>query len=194
MKRLIFRKCAAALVAGAMIMGVSANAALDINGFGVVGTIVSGEPSSVANEVGYANKLLSLAPNATLTFTWPSPIGTHVLTTGNQTGVAGSGIVSGGAQDETGNASVPSGWEYVLAKYDGPNGGAVLWYLGGASINLPANSDGLWVNTEGNGFGLSHFTVFNATVPEPSTVIAGALLLLPFAASTVRIMRKSRKA
>ncbi len=31
-----------------------------------------------------------------------------------------------------------------------------------------------------------------APVPEPSTIIAGALLLLPFAASTIRRMRKNR--
>jgi hypothetical protein len=30
------------------------------------------------------------------------------------------------------------------------------------------------------------------TVPEPSTVIAGALLLLPLAASAVRIMRRTK--
>ena len=30
-------------------------------------------------------------------------------------------------------------------------------------------------------------------VPEPTTMIAGALLLLPFGASTLRMLRKSRK-
>jgi hypothetical protein len=33
-----------------------------------------------------------------------------------------------------------------------------------------------------------------SAVPEPTTMIAGALLLLPFGASTVRMLRKSRKA
>jgi hypothetical protein len=31
-------------------------------------------------------------------------------------------------------------------------------------------------------------------VPEPTTIIAGALLLLPFGASAVRILRKNRAA
>jgi F0F1-type ATP synthase assembly protein I len=31
-------------------------------------------------------------------------------------------------------------------------------------------------------------------VPEPTTMIAGALLLLPFGASTLRILRKTRTA
>jgi hypothetical protein len=34
--------------------------------------------------------------------------------------------------------------------------------------------------------------VHNVVVPEPTTMIAGALLLLPFGASTLRILRKSR--
>jgi hypothetical protein len=33
-----------------------------------------------------------------------------------------------------------------------------------------------------------------AQVPEPSTVVAGALLLLPFGVSTIRILRKNKKA
>ena len=33
-----------------------------------------------------------------------------------------------------------------------------------------------------------------AIVPEPTTMIAGALLLLPFGASTLRILRKNRVA
>ena len=38
------------------------------------------------------------------------------------------------------------------------------------------------------------FQVTAVEVPEPTTMIAGALLLLPFGASTLRILRKSRKA
>jgi hypothetical protein len=33
---------------------------------------------------------------------------------------------------------------------------------------------------------------FSVPVPEPATIIAGALLLLPFGASTVRILRRNR--
>lgn len=33
-----------------------------------------------------------------------------------------------------------------------------------------------------------------ATIPEPTTIVAGILLLLPFAASTLRILRKTRAA
>jgi hypothetical protein len=37
-------------------------------------------------------------------------------------------------------------------------------------------------------------TVVTAPVPEPTTIIAGALLLLPFGASTLRILRRNRMA
>jgi hypothetical protein len=37
-------------------------------------------------------------------------------------------------------------------------------------------------------------TITPAPVPEPTTMIAGALLLLPFGASTLRMLRKSRTA
>jgi hypothetical protein len=33
-----------------------------------------------------------------------------------------------------------------------------------------------------------------APVPEPTTMVAGALLLLPFGASTIRILRRNRTA
>ena len=32
-----------------------------------------------------------------------------------------------------------------------------------------------------------------AAVPEPSTIVAGGILLVPFAISAVRILRKNRK-
>jgi hypothetical protein len=38
------------------------------------------------------------------------------------------------------------------------------------------------------------FAAGNGTVPEPTTVLAGALLLLPFGASTLRILRRNRAA
>lgn len=47
--------------------------------------------------------------------------------------------------------------------------------------------------------GVSHVEFFGSeghttSVPEPSTIVAGALLLLPFGVSTVRILRKNRTA
>ena len=58
------------------------------------------------------------------------------------------------------------------------------------------NSPGYFVNgSTGSGAGLQQYEYeFISSVPEPTTMIAGALLLLPFGASTLRILRKTRKA
>ena len=56
-----------------------------------------------------------------------------------------------------------------------------------AESGLP---DFIDLNTElsGNDFVVSEISL--TAVPEPSTIISGALMLLPFGASTVRILRK----
>src|SRR5688572_8734313 len=41
-------------------------------------------------------------------------------------------------------ASVPAGFDYVLAKYDGPQGGAVLFFLNGQAATLPTSDFPLW--------------------------------------------------
>lgn len=95
---------------------------------------------------------------------------------------------SGGAGDQVG-----SGWDYVIAKYDGKNAGYILFYLGGQAANIPQDPDNFWTTT--GQYGISGWTAFNATtssVPEPSTVVAGALLLLPLGVSALRILRKDR--
>jgi hypothetical protein len=129
--------------------------------------------------VVYANTLLAQVANQTVV----SGGYTYVTSLTEYTG-----SVSGGIQDKTKNTSVPAGWEYVLAKYDGPNGGSVLWYLGGASIMLPSTSEPLFHNVAGQGYEISHFTVFNP-IPEPSTYIAGGLLLIPLLAQARRWKR-----
>jgi hypothetical protein len=134
----------------------------------VVGIVVSGEPSSIADEVVYVNTLLGLGANA-----GPIVIGGHTYTTGP---VDYNGTVTALNAVQWESINVPSGYEYVLAKYDGPNGGDMVWYLGGMSMTLPSDSWPLWKNKPGNaGLGLSHFTVFNAvSTPDYGTT---ALLL-----------------
>jgi hypothetical protein len=100
---------------------------------------------------------------------------------------AGSSF-SGGAA----NTTVPAGWNFVIAKYDGKQAGYVVYYLGGQSETLPTTPLNYWTTTTGQ-YGISGWTAFNA-VPEPTTLVAGALLLLPFGASTIRILRKKRAA
>jgi hypothetical protein len=97
---------------------------------------------------------------------------------------------SGGAGD-----SVGSGWDYVIAKYDGKNAGYILFYLGGQAATLPQYPADFWTSNTSQ-YGISGWTAFNTqtAVPEPSTIVAGALLLLPLGVSAVRILRKGQQA
>jgi hypothetical protein len=83
--------------------------------------------------------------------------------------------------DTSGNTTVPAGWNFVIAKYDGQNAGYVVFYLGGASATIPTTPDNFWT-TKGQ-YGISGWIGFDA-VPEPTTVLAGggALGLLLFGA------------
>ncbi len=51
-----------------------------------------------------------------------------------------------------------------------------------------------WKFTSTESDPVTTFSATASTVPEPSTVVAGALLLLPFGISTVRILRKNKNA
>jgi hypothetical protein len=71
---------------------------------------------------------------------------------------------------------------------------AALTLLGLGSVTGVANGAfGVFALTLTDGQGNSAQPVLGM-VPEPSTVVAGMLLLLPFAVSTVRIMRKNKVA
>lgn len=82
---------------------------------------------------------------------------------------------------------VPAGAQFVLGKYG--SSGYFVWFLGGEDAWIPTKSHPLWVNPGGNGYALSHYST---VVPEPTTIVAGALLLLPFGVSTLRTLRKWR--
>ena len=104
--------------------------------------------------------------------------------------VIGNNISQGGAGQQVG-----SGWDYVIAKYDGKNAGYVLFYLGGQAADLPQFPNDFWTTSQQ--YGISGWTAFDVTptvVPEPATVVAGALLLLPLGVSAIRILRKGRTA
>lgn len=59
----------------------------------------------------------------------------------------------------------------------------LFWSAGGSNWGDAGNS---WATTSGN----AHEYVVEVPVPEASTIVAGALMLLPFGVSTLRIMRK----
>lgn len=163
---------------------------LTINSDNVVGAKdikTPGDTSDIPHERDVANTLLAMVAGVGQ----PAPPfedGEYVTSTIEYgTGGIGSATVTGGAQV---GGAIDAGWEYALAKYDGPKAGWVLFYLGGDDTVLPNLPYSLWGNPTDTGFALSHATVFNA-VPEPSTYIAGALLLIPLLAQARRLKRSA---
>jgi VPDSG-CTERM motif len=78
-----------------------------------------------------------------------------------------------------------TGFEYLFAKYDGPNYGSEVWYIGGltGTITIPATA---------GGYGLSGWTLFTpgSQVPDGgSTVALLGLTLVGLAVVRARLQR-----
>ena len=148
-----------------VLLVAPAYAAISLNDPGVVGTIEAGtQNSSTDNEVEWANYLLSLGANATVTADGNIP--TDGASENYKTGINNyNGTLTGGTQIN--NSTNVSGYAYVLAKYDGQNAGYVLFNVAAYGNTIPGTSEPIWTNTQGNGYGLSHFTGYGSTsVPD----------------------------
>ncbi|MGC3961033.1 MAG: hypothetical protein QM813_24810 [Verrucomicrobiota bacterium] len=182
------------------LLGVSANNATTA---GVVGTSYGNIGKGQGNwayESGAANAILALALGGS---------GTYEGQTANANNVYDYVGSYDGKQTTSGTTTttIPAGWDFVIAKYDGKNAGYVLYYLGGTSQTIPAYPADYWTANP-NKWMISGWTGFNSSsdsvnsgsvtssvaVPEQSTIIAGNLLLLPLGASVFRILRKTRGA
>ncbi len=174
MKYLDIKKLTAGFaVLGCLVAGSAS--ALTIDSPGVVGTIVVGEPASDANEAIWVNYLLSLGATTTSVANLGNPAANHTFTTGindfNGTVSSASSL-----KDTTGNNSVPAGYDFVLAKYDGPHGGDVVFATGGAAFTLPTAGDDFF--TSNLGLGLSHFVAYIDTSKTPPVPDGGSTVLL----------------
>lgn len=86
------------------------------------------------------------------------------------------------------------GYTYLVAGWDGPQGADQIYYIAGLTGEISISNSELPADFQK---GLSNYWLGTSTptsVPEPSTVVAGALLLLPLGVSAVRILRKNRTA
>lgn len=168
----------AVLAAAVAFSGLlSSNAyALSITDANVVGTIVDAVPFGDAVLTDYVNHLLSMsAPSG------PSVYGTETY---QRTDIAiGSTSVSllDSSAPASGDLFIPGGWEYVVAKYDGKNAGAVVLYLGGASYTLEPTSYDIWTNIQNQGYALSGWVAYN-------TVECTNCLPVPDGGSTVTLL------
>jgi len=112
-------------------------------------------------------------------------------------------LVADGGYPSRGNITsfnLTSGNEYLVAKYDGPNGGLEVWYIGNLSgrIYIPATAAGtLFGQPSDTQYGLSGTWVLNGTPPglPPTGVPDGGatVLLLGAALSGLGLIRRKLK-
>jgi hypothetical protein len=163
MKAVKLKYCVvAAALALFMVPGAYA-VPLTLDDVGVAGIVEPGtENSNVANELAWANYLLGLGANTSVAYDANGDGNAEDYTTGANDY---NGTLSGGTQIQ-GGANDVSGFEWVLAKYDGKNAGYVLFNVADYGTTIPSTSEDLWVNKRGNGYGLSHFTGFGDRPPN----------------------------
>ena len=165
-----------------------------------IGIIESGEPAGDADEQLYVNTLLSFSDLLTHTVDHGGSIGSHDYTRNNLLGIGAT--VPLGTKGAVGDNTVTgiAGAYLVLAKYDGPNGGDVLWYVASGDVELPEKSLGLWegLNPRGNsngGYDLSHYTVFTAPPginPQSVPDAGGSVALMGIALMGMAAIRRNK--
>src|SRR5687767_3691057 len=124
MKKLLVHLALAIGFAGAIATPLSA---LSIGDADYVGRINDGIPSNPADEVGYINTLIDLAPGAL-----PILIGTETYDrVGSPAGLVGlpDANLTGAVKDDTSPSNVVdvTGFEYILGKYDAAQAGSYVW-------------------------------------------------------------------
>jgi hypothetical protein len=155
-----------------LAFGANANATMvSINAPGVVGILdmngCSGGPCAASDpfRLIVANQLLTYAANVDAQY--GSTAAYYHTSTTNYIGT-----VSGGYKVDTGATTGFAGYQYLLAKYDGPGAGYVLFYIPTWGTSVPSSLgafEGTTVYWDDTGAGLSGWTAYN-WVPDGGSV------------------------
>lgn len=130
-----------------------------------LGFVNFGIPSGDTDRLNYVNHLIAMAPGTT-----DNALGQTFSRSNNVFGSLPTAVFAADGTGTSISLGVADQFSYLLAKYDGPNYGSEVWYIGDLSgiLNIPAS---------GGKYGLSGWTLFGpgsvAPVPEP-----GSMLLL----------------
>ena len=159
--------CACAMVENASALTLAQFYAANPNAVGVIDDAV---PFGDAERVTYVNNLLGLGANVN-----GQVIGTSTYYTG-PTDYNGT-VSQANSQNGQGVATV-SGYQYLFVKYDGPNGGGVVYYLNGATFTIPGDLNGLVTGSKTWNGGISGWTLYNGSTPPPGVPDGGSALAL----------------
>ena len=126
-----------------------------------LGQVMFGIPSGDADRTQYVNTLISLAPGTTGHAADGQIYNRSLNNPGPGFGnypTAVFALNGGGTSIDLGDGTL---YSYLFAKYDGPNAGSEVWYVGGMSgiITIPA------FGLAGQNYGLSGWTLFGPGVP-----------------------------
>jgi hypothetical protein len=164
----------------AVMLAFSHNAsALTIGDSQELGFVDPGLPASDADRTLFVNALIGLALNGS-THVIIGPHDNLATRSNNDFGPLPTAVfaLNGG----TTTIDLGTGlYSYLLAKYDGPNYGSEVWYVGNLSgiITIPAT---------GGGYGLSGWTLFGPGVGVPDGGIT--VMLLGVALGAIGIARR----
>jgi hypothetical protein len=143
-----------------------------------LGYVLYGIPSGDSNRQIYVNRLISLTPGTT---NYPADGQTYTRTIFNP-GPGYPNYPTATLVNDGKGTSIPLGsggiYSYLFAKYDGPNQGSVVWYVGNLTGTITISS------TWGK-YGLSTWTLFGpgGGPPPPSAVPDGGATLMLFGAA-----------
>jgi hypothetical protein len=149
-----------------------------------VGHINDAIPSSLTDESGYINDLIGLSTGQTAT-TIGTEIYDRVGSTLSSPNPFPTAVLPGATKTDTadgtngGNGINVTGFTYILGKYDAEHAGGYVWYVAGlTSVTIPNKS--VNPNPPPQGYGLSHYSLFNPTsVPDGGVtlmLLGGALV------------------
>jgi len=159
-----------AVFCAAMLAFTHNTRALTIGDTHELGFVEFGIPSGDSDRLTYVNHLVHMGLG-----TQDDADGQHYTRSNNDFGSLPDAVLTGHVNGTSTSINLGAGgtYLYLFAKYDGPNYGSEVWYVGDLSgiITIPA---------EAGGYGLSGWTLFGSagSVPDGGTtaMLLGAAL------------------
>lgn len=164
----------------------------------VLGAVNPGTPADAIDQTAFINGILGLSLGGSGTVSAVSSSQTDAIYRSDNV-FSGLPAYATSANNITGSGNVTSltltaGYAFLVAKYDGQNGGTEVWYVGGLAagtiIDIPSNAFG-----DGNDkYGLSGTTFLEGTSVPPVPDTASTIVLLALGLSSLFFVRKLKLA